>query len=73
MKIFVSYSHPEGLEFAKMASSQLLAAGEDPWNWDDDRHLGRGVWSQIAERIVNSELVISIVTSGSTTSKGQLR
>lgn len=73
MKVFISYAHPDGLEYARSAAKSAECFGHTSWMWQDDKVPGTGAWGQMSGQLVASDLTLMMITKGSAISAGQSR
>jgi hypothetical protein len=71
MRVFISYSSVDGLEFALDAAAVLGENSIDPWVWHRDRKSGEYTFDEIAENIRDCDYVLYICTESSAGSRGQ--
>ena len=72
MRVFISYSNEDGLQYTRQARGLIKAEGHEVWLYEHDRTPGALTWEEIPDRIANqSDHVFFIWTPSSAGSRGQ--
>lgn len=71
MRVFISYSSADGLEYAKTLDVVLKKNGHDSFFAEHDIHRGEVIWTIIPDECEKREICVFVITPSSVTSRGQ--
>lgn len=71
MRIFISYSSKDGIQYAKKLHEVLSKRGHDAYLIDHSICVTQNIWDEIGKEILSRERTIFIITESSQESRGQ--
>jgi hypothetical protein len=71
MRVFISYSSKDGIDYAKTLHHILTKNGHDTYLIDHEIRASQTIWDEITKEIAARELVVFVITESSQYSRGQ--